>query len=733
MPLHLLLLNEALAAPFEACDSEELLASLREPDIFSTSIRDHRPIVNDSLGSSEISFYYYPFLRIANLHQLSQHDAVYLESQGCFKIPTRPFLDEIVRQYFLHIHPFLPLLNEGDFWKLYYYDPHYPPEETISVFLLQAMIFASCTFVSEHTLSALGYRDIRSMRATFLWRAKSLYSLQCESSPVTIAQACVLLSFTSLSSCRTPNTFWLSAAIENTKLAEAHTSARIGSQSQTKQQNILKRLWWCCIIRDRSISLLMRLPIRITKDQFDFNDLLTLEDLEDESQRSEVYDPATKLRLAEILYLSINLYKTLTDILSFVIPGESMQCSLAQNEHRARDRMQECKTSLEAWHATTTSRLRSTQTIHNLQKPTNSHQSDGHPSIVLYTNLMYMYYHTSRIALCHHEALHLDVLRTSPEPCSSLAKDLSTIFETKHELQDAVSGLAACHEELLRLGLVQWLPSSAIGFIFLPLVLNILETKLSTPPGAEIDRTQAAGTTQQQLNILIQIVRVYRHRYDGIEWASAIVRHAVDLAPLDEIKLQRSNSSTTMNWVDVFAFQPRLYLRLALALDLSLRTGRLPEDWDFPVKLRGLFTLNPDSLNAFVEGTGISRGQESTAISSPCLQSMNPGLLRVVENHRIQYYALGLDECLIASLESPSTFSEYMRPPEITDAGSQGDADSLIDHPDHPQVSSHTKSSSTEPGTNNCIGRQSRVTNGQDTFDRESEADNGERGALSLF
>ncbi|RKK82613.1 hypothetical protein BFJ71_g15201 [Fusarium oxysporum] len=655
-----LLLNKALAPPFEECNSEDLPASFREPDISLTSIRDQRPAADASHGSSEISFYYYPFLRITNLHQLPQHDAVYLESQGCFKIPTRPFLDEIVRHYFLHIHPFLPLLNEGDFWKLYYYDPHCPPEETISVLLLQAMIFASCTFVSEHTSNALGYRDIRSMRATFLRRAKSLYSLECESSPVTIAQACILLSFTSLSSSRTPNTFWLSVAIENAKLAEAHTHATMRSQSHTKQQNILKRLWWCCIIRDRSMSLLMRLPIRITKDQFDFDDLLTSEDLEDELHRSMVYDPTTKLRLAEILSLSIDLYKTLTDILLFIIPGKSMQCSLPQNEHRARDRVQDCKTSLEAWHVSTTSKLQSTQTNHDPRKDTNSHQSDGHASIILYTNLMYMYYHAARIALCHHEALHLDLLRTSSEPSSSLAKDLSTIYETKHELQDAVSSLAACHEELLRLGLVQWLPSSAIGFILLPLVLNILGTKLLPPPGVEVDWIQAAGTTQQHLNILIQIVRVYRHRYDGMEWASEIVRHAVNLARLDEIKVQRRNSSTTMNWVDIFAFQPRFYLRLVLALDLGLRTGRLPEDWDFPDKLRGLFTRNTNPLKAFVEGTSISRGLEITTIPSPRLQPMSPELSQVVENHNTQYYALGLDECLIASLEGPFTLNEYM-------------------------------------------------------------------------
>lgn len=37
---------------------------------------------------------------------------------------------------------------------------------------------------------------------------------------------------------------------------------------------------------------------------------------------------------------------------------------------------------------------------------------------------------------------------------------------------------------------------------------------------------------------------------------------------------------------------PRLYLRLALTLDLSFNKGKLPRDDDLPHSLRGLFTIN---------------------------------------------------------------------------------------------------------------------------------------------
>ncbi|KAL6404501.1 Cutinase transcription factor 1 beta-like protein [Ilyonectria robusta] len=49
------------------------------------------------------------------------------------------------------------------------------------------MLFAACTFISESTITALGYTDIRTMRATFLRRTKLLYDLECESSPLVMA------------------------------------------------------------------------------------------------------------------------------------------------------------------------------------------------------------------------------------------------------------------------------------------------------------------------------------------------------------------------------------------------------------------------------------------------------------------------------------------------------------------------------------------------------------------
>lgn len=112
---------------------------------------------HSSLHPNSVVYNYYPFLTLDNLYNCMPQDVDFMESEGCFHLPTRAILDQIVRQYFLHIHPLLPLLNEGDFWEMYYNKPNEgeePPKLSLLVF--QAIMFASCN-VSFH-----GQRPTRS-------------------------------------------------------------------------------------------------------------------------------------------------------------------------------------------------------------------------------------------------------------------------------------------------------------------------------------------------------------------------------------------------------------------------------------------------------------------------------------------------------------------------------------------------------------------------------------------
>jgi len=96
-------------------------------------------------GGSNIIFSFYRFLELRDLPSLPPEDVKFLELKGCLHVPTGPILDEFVRQYFLHVHPCLPVIDEAQFWQMYSPRGAGPGRNrTISLFIFQAMLFASC-------------------------------------------------------------------------------------------------------------------------------------------------------------------------------------------------------------------------------------------------------------------------------------------------------------------------------------------------------------------------------------------------------------------------------------------------------------------------------------------------------------------------------------------------------------------------------------------------------------
>ena len=75
-------------------------------------------------------------------------DIEFLKAQGSFQIPVSPALDEFMRQYFSHVHPHLPLIDESAFWDAFAGKSRghgHSLDFPISNFTFQAMLFASCS------------------------------------------------------------------------------------------------------------------------------------------------------------------------------------------------------------------------------------------------------------------------------------------------------------------------------------------------------------------------------------------------------------------------------------------------------------------------------------------------------------------------------------------------------------------------------------------------------------
>lgn len=92
-----------------------------------------------------VSYTHYSFLTASKLHAIPPQDVNFLESQGCLHVPVRPLLDDFVQAYFLHVHVTLPILNEGDFWDMYFQnDKPGGSREQISLLVFRAILYASC-------------------------------------------------------------------------------------------------------------------------------------------------------------------------------------------------------------------------------------------------------------------------------------------------------------------------------------------------------------------------------------------------------------------------------------------------------------------------------------------------------------------------------------------------------------------------------------------------------------
>ncbi|KAI6783173.1 Cutinase transcription factor 1 beta-like protein [Emericellopsis cladophorae] len=349
----------------------------------------------------------------------------------------------------------------------------------------------------------------------------------------------------------------------------------------------------------------MRRPIQITRAHFDFdsNPTFGLADLADEFNRSRVYNGETKRCLGGILAQLIDLYIVLTDILMLVFPLDDTPGWGRDMNPEDVGRVKECKMALRRWNKDSTLRFPMFSGAQTTQSTAGRRHQCSHDSVILYTNLMYMYYHSTRVVLCHHEILHLAILQAAPNSDDRITGDLSVIYENRHELQDAASGVTECLKELVHLKLARWLPISAVACTALPLVLNILDVKLSSSANeSNLDSSAASALKQHRLNILIEAMRTYQPQYDGVDWVSEIIRHIVNLAQIEKPASREPGTKVGINdWTDILASQPSSYLRLALALDLSLSKGRLPEDGDFPVSLRGLFTGGFSPLKSLVD------------------------------------------------------------------------------------------------------------------------------------
>lgn len=124
------------------------------PSTIPPNIENFSPFSRELAFNTSVTFSYYRFLEVKELTKLTSSDVRYLESKGCLHVPSGPHLDQFIRNYFLHVHPCTPLLDEGQFWDMYSNaQDDNKGTDRVSLLVFQAMLFSAAT-VGIFTLSS---------------------------------------------------------------------------------------------------------------------------------------------------------------------------------------------------------------------------------------------------------------------------------------------------------------------------------------------------------------------------------------------------------------------------------------------------------------------------------------------------------------------------------------------------------------------------------------------------
>ncbi|KAE8331414.1 hypothetical protein BDV39DRAFT_201064 [Aspergillus sergii] len=543
-------------------------------------------------GTSDINFSVYQFIDTRFLFRLQQSDIKYLEDQACLRVPRRDLMDEMLDQYFRYIHPLLPLFDEAQFWAMYHpvkYKALQPAGTSMSLFVLQAMLFAACSVVPEKKIRRLGYRNYKHARNYLYRRAKLLYSMDTEHAPVALAQGALLLSlWCPKENERQVNTWWLTSAIQHARAAMAHRHQYL-NHLPTASQVALKRLWWSCIIRDRVMALCLRQPMHLTREAYDFEaGRLTVYDIEDAEDVPGVYDKDMKRVISMMTVSMCDLCTVLTDVLALVYPHVAPTgCS---PEHSARE-VNRVRGGLTAWCTSMKYRF-----------STLSQDQQSSDEVILFSNLLHMYLHSTWLLLANYE------IQTEVEAQPFRLTSNENICRCRLEVQRSTVAITDLLRELVKLDLVRYLPISAVTCSAKPLILYLLDQTLTDG---------AATEGQNKLTIVLEAMRDYQCRYDYTDLVLSTA-HRLSL-----VARSMSQEQATTGWADILLRYPKDYLRFIVTMDIAIAKGSFPKDLDLPLILQteSVGAGEDECVQAPMDG---EEKESSNSLSLSALSELSP-------------------------------------------------------------------------------------------------------------
>ncbi|KAJ4863563.1 fungal specific transcription factor domain-containing protein [Trichoderma breve] len=251
---------------------------------------------------------------------LSAQDREYLQYKGVFTLPQKSTCNELLRAYFHHVHPMMPIVDATVLLKFH----ETGKASEWNLLLLWSMFFVAANFVDARVWTLEGYSSRKEMKAAMYSRAKCLYDNGGETDKVVLLQSALLMGFWhSKWDGHSQPWYWIGVAISLCQMLGLHRdpdSVKFNTSFPNHQRHLWRRLWWTCFFRDRSLSLTLGRPLRINLNDCNTPMVSSADVLSDLTQIpasiATAYIPEDFSQLAHYWVTLIELSKLLGDVLT---------------------------------------------------------------------------------------------------------------------------------------------------------------------------------------------------------------------------------------------------------------------------------------------------------------------------------------------------------------------------------------------------------------------------------
>ncbi|RMD41069.1 hypothetical protein DV735_g4014, partial [Chaetothyriales sp. CBS 134920] len=502
-------LDQEVTRKMSIVDSEKPLLNL---DLHNHLHQQYVPI-KENMHRSRLPQY----IRPVPQHNLDA-DLSYLSSRGALQIPDTGLRNELLRCYVQYVHPYLPLLDLHDFILAVDRNDGRNP---ISMLLFQAVMFAGTGFIDMGYLIAEGFDTRKAARRAFFQKVKLLYDFDYEVDRVAVVQAVLLMTYWFEAPDDPKDVWhWLGIAVSlSSTIGIDNDNSR--SSLGLKTQRLWKRIWWCCYLRDRLISLGLRRPLRIRDGGFSVG-MLELDDFEIKPLSVEdspllgvglaINNASTCVTLAKLCIALINLCKCVSQVLDVQYCLMSQKVGDTQNttvrfvpKQSAADLsdLRRCDRALKEWHLSTPADLHYFHA--GGSKESYAQTSDG------------------RVLSLHRSLLtgvYLTIISALHRPYTvSAATDMAIAPEIKelsaHRVREAANEIAEMYNDLYTQDLIRYLPNTATSILLPALIIHLLNLK-----SEDASARQASG---RRFQICMLALQRLREMYASADFAFSIL------------------------------------------------------------------------------------------------------------------------------------------------------------------------------------------------------------------